>query len=157
MRTGPVVHPPLAGVEEIGVSMTTGYSGTWSGVDLRRVPDEGSEAAPERGSSRYRPDSAWREDVALEMWIDTDRDPVTIRLAGTLCAATGANLASVVAELIAEGNHDFELQTPRLETSDGDGAAVLADIRRVVQHAGGRLTEAIPSTALTEAIPSTAR
>jgi len=147
MRTGPVVHPPLAGVEEIGVAITAGCSSTWSGADSRRVLDEGSEAAPERGSSPYRPDSAWREDVALEMWIDTDRDPVTIRLAGTLCGATGANLASVVAELIAEGIHDFELQTPRLEMPDGDGAAVLADIRRVVQHAGGRLTGAMPSTA----------
>ncbi len=141
MRSEALVHPPFAGLEEIG--MITGSSRRRPGTDSSRVLHEGSEGGSERGLPPYRPDSAWREDVALEMWIDTDRDPVTIRLAGTLCAATGANLASVVAELIAEGCRDFELQTPRLKMPDGDG--VLADIRQVVQHAGGRLTEATPS------------
>ena len=48
-------------------------------------------------------DVAWRDDVALEMWIDVTSEPVSIRLAGVLDESTGANLFDVVADCMAQG------------------------------------------------------
>ena len=55
--------------------------------------------------------SAWKRDVALEISIEVERVPATIRLAGTLDGATAINLIAVVAELIGDGHRDFELKT----------------------------------------------
>ena len=45
---------------------------------------------------RLEVDRAWRNDVALEMWIDVTSEPVAIRLEGVLDESTGANLLGVV-------------------------------------------------------------
>ena len=84
-------------------------------------------------------EAAWRSDVALELWVDVERVPTVIRLAGTLDAATGANLIAVVEELMANGVRHFEVETATLALSDAGGAALLDDIRRIVESGGGCL------------------
>ena len=55
------------------------------------------------GELRLEVDRAWRNDVALEMWIDATSDPVAIRLAGVLDESTGANLLGVDQGLCGPG------------------------------------------------------
>jgi ABC-type transporter Mla MlaB component len=86
-----------------------------------------------------RSDTVWKSDVALEMWIDVERAPVVVRLAGTLSKATAARLISVVAQLVADGYHDFEMQTRDLEVSDTGGAEALMDLQRLITRSGGRV------------------
>lgn len=90
-------------------------------------------------SDQCRPEAFWRTDVALEIWIDVERVPVIIRLAGTLDDATGGNLVSVVEELIADGCRDFELQAPALLVSDHGGIGMLMELQQAVRSSGGRL------------------
>jgi anti-anti-sigma regulatory factor len=77
--------------------------------------------------------------VALELWIDVGRDPVVIRLAGTLDAATGSNLVSVIQELIDGGNRRFELETSTLSVFGRAGYALVGELQRTVQASGGVL------------------
>ena len=91
------------------------------------------------GSEPRRPEAFWRTDVALELWIDVERVPVVIRLAGTLDRATGGNLASVVDELLADGYRDFELQALALLVSDHGGVGLLMELQQAVRSSGGRL------------------
>jgi len=87
---------------------------------------------------RLEVDTAWRRDVALEMWIDVTTDPVGIRLAGVLDESTGANLLSVVEDCVADGRLDFDLDTSALRV-DGSGRRVIDAIRAQVVRGGGRL------------------
>ncbi len=96
-----------------------------------------SVPTPDHGHGRS--DTVWKSDVALEMWIDVERAPVVIRLAGTLSKATAVRLVSVVAELVGDGYHDFELQTRNLEVSDIGGAEALMDLQRLITRSGGRV------------------
>jgi anti-anti-sigma regulatory factor len=73
------------------------------------------------------------------MWIDVERAPVVVRLAGTLSKVTAARLVSVVAELVADGCHDFAMQTRDLEVSDTAGAEALMDLQRLITRSGGRV------------------
>ena len=88
------------------------------------------------GADRALLDGAWREDVALEMWIDVTSEPVSIRLAGALDESTGANLFDVVADCVAQGRRDFHLDTSALHM-DGAGWRVMERIRRRIHGAGG--------------------
>jgi hypothetical protein len=81
---------------------------------------------------------AWRQDVALEIWIDTRSDPVVIRLAGVLDGSTGANLVGVVGDCVAEGRRNFDLDTGSLRIARS-GWAVVDRMRAQVHAAGGRL------------------
>ncbi len=94
---------------------------------------------PTPDSGHGRSDMVWKSDVALEMWIDVERAPVVVRLAGTLSKATAARLVSVVAELVADGCHDFAMQTRDLEVSDTAGAEALMDLQRLITRSGGRV------------------
>jgi len=94
---------------------------------------------PTPDSGHGRSDTVWKSDVALEMWIDVERAPVVVRLAGTLGKATAARLVSVVAELVADGYHDFDMQTRDLEVSDTGGAEALMDLQRLITRSGGRV------------------
>ncbi len=98
----------------------------------------GPGPAPTILEERLEIDTAWRRDVALEMWIDVTTDPVAIRLAGVLDESTGANLLSVVEDCVAEGRLDFELDTNALRV-DGSGRRVIEAIRAQVLRCGGRL------------------
>ena len=81
---------------------------------------------------------AWRDDVALEMWVDVTSDTVVIRLEGLLDGSTGANLAEVVRGCQAEGKRDFVLDTGALRM-DRSGWAVINRMREQIHAAGGRL------------------
>lgn len=83
-------------------------------------------------------DRAWREDVALEMWVDVTSGAVVIRLEGVLDASTGANLADVVRGCQAEGRGDVVLDTTALRM-DRTGRALIEGLREQVEAAGGRL------------------
>ena len=82
---------------------------------------------------------AWKRDVVLEVWVDVQRSPISIRLSGTLDRGTATNLAALVEELIAEGGHEFKLETPALHLCDS-GVAALAEVQRLIERSGGRLT-----------------
>jgi hypothetical protein len=88
---------------------------------------------------RYLRDAPWRSDVALEMWIDVERCPVVVRLAGRLGGATSNRLVCVVSRLIADGHRDFALQTRDLDVSDTRGAEALMDLQRMITESGGRV------------------
>ena len=86
----------------------------------------------------------WTEDVALELWVDSERDPVVIRLEGTLDASTATNLLAVVHELIEEeGACDFELRASALTVVQPDGALALDDLEGMIRRCGGKLTGAL--------------
>ena len=97
-----------------------------------------SGSGPEVGSIRELVDGAWRNDVALEMWIDVTSEPVAIRLAGVLDESTGANLLNVVADCVAEGQKDFHLDTSALRICR-KGWQVMERIRRQIHGSGGRM------------------
>lgn len=81
---------------------------------------------------------AWKDDVALEMWIDVKPAAVTIKLEGALDEATGANLMGVVDSCLDEGVADFELDTRGLRIGH-DGTAVMLRIRQRIVGAGGHM------------------
>lgn len=87
---------------------------------------------------------SWRNDVALEIWVDGCGPSISIRLSGTLDDATAAILASLVVELIEEGGRHFSLDTKGVCLTDQRAhttlAAALAEVRRLVQSGGGRLS-----------------
>ena len=84
----------------------------------------------------------WSCEVVLEMWIDDDQEPISLRLAGTLDETTEDNVLSVVGELVAQGARSFSLQTSELELAFG-GLEALVALERLVSRAGGQLTGAV--------------
>ena len=88
----------------------------------------------------HRPSTAWRDDVALEVWIDIEHRPASIRLAGTLDGATTVDLISVVEELMANGHRSFVLDTRGLSMRGQEGTDALIALRDCVQRSGGQLT-----------------
>jgi len=88
----------------------------------------------------------WRGDVALELWVEADAEPVRIRMAGRLDSSTVATLDAVVAELIGEGALDIELCTDGLRTVDASAVGALADVERRVRAAGGTMRRVAPTT-----------
>ena len=84
--------------------------------------------------------TAWRKDVALEMWVDTEGPPVRVRLAGRLDRTTAQHLSSVVEELIADGVDDVDLQVGSLDTLDGSGYHALMLAESALASVGCHLT-----------------
>lgn len=97
-----------------------------------------AERDPDPPGPRFQA-APWETEVVLDVWIDVERSPVTVRLEGTLDGSTGSNLIAVVEELIGDGYREFELRTPSLRVPDADGASLLADLRHVVDSVGGHL------------------
>lgn len=87
----------------------------------------------------------WRGDVALELWVEADADPVRIRMAGRLDATTAANLDEVVRELLADGARHIELCTDGLRVVDASAVGALADVERSVRRSGGTLLRVAPA------------
>jgi hypothetical protein len=99
-------------------------------VEIGAAPDPG----PEIG---YLSDNGWgKEEAVLELWVNTETRPVTIRLAGVLNHVTRKSVWLIIEELLGEGYRDFLVQINRLETSDIN---VRMDIERLVTAAGGSL------------------
>jgi STAS domain len=82
---------------------------------------------------------AWRRDVALELWIDVQQDPVMVSMAGSLDAATAPSLVAAVRELVEHGSGRVALETGARCSTDAAGRAAIGRLRRQVRAAGGRL------------------
>ena len=98
-------------------------------VEIGAAPDPG----PEIG---YLTDDAWRNEAALEIWVNADTRPVTIRLSGLLDQSTAVTVESITEELLDDGYRDFLVQIDELEISDMD---VLMDIERIMTATGSSL------------------
>jgi len=83
-------------------------------------------------------DPQWMMDPKLELWVDTEADPVVVRLAGMLDRSTAASVLAVMGELLDQGRRDFTLETTTLRLGAG-GADVLGDLEVLVQRYQGRL------------------
>jgi hypothetical protein len=81
----------------------------------------------------------WRRDVALQIAVDVERTPGSVRLAGTLDGETPVNLTALFAELIGEGFVDFELRASALCLPDESGMNALTDLQRQLRRAGGNV------------------
>jgi len=80
---------------------------------------------------------AWRRDVALEVSVDVDRVPATVRFTGMLDGETAVNLKALFTELISEGFVDFELQTSALCVPDEMGMNALTGLQHLLRESGG--------------------
>ncbi len=87
----------------------------------------------------------WRGDVALELWVETDRVPTRIRMAGRLDSTTAANVAQVIGELMADGIREIELCTEGLRIIDASAIGALADMERLIRHHGGSMARVGPA------------
>jgi hypothetical protein len=108
---------------------------------IEETYEAGGGSGPGDGSIRslrHEVDRAWRNDVALEMWIDVTSDPVGIRLAGVLDDSTGTKLLAVVTDCVAEGRLDFDLDTSALRIVDS-GWRVMGRIREQIERGDGKL------------------
>jgi hypothetical protein len=105
-------------------------------LDERR--SQWDRSSPHVEPSIREAERAWRNDVALEMWIDVKTVPVAIRLEGVLDESTGANLMDVVSDCMSEGRWDFFLDTSSLRIVRS-GWAVMHRLREQVRDAGGHL------------------
>jgi hypothetical protein len=107
-------------------------------IVLDEIPTETGAGGGAAYGRAWELEGAWREDVALEMWIDVGADPVRIRLAGVLDESTGANLLDVIDDCVAEGRLHFALDTGALRL-EASGRRVIDRLRDRVDGAGGRL------------------
>ena len=98
-------------------------------VEIGAAPDPG----PDIG---YLTDDGWRKEAALEIWVNTDTRPVSIRLSGVLDRSTVVSVGSIAQELLDDGYRDFLVQIGQLEISDID---VLIDIERIMTTTGSSL------------------
>ncbi|MGO9457807.1 MAG: hypothetical protein ACLP62_12310 [Acidimicrobiales bacterium] len=88
----------------------------------------------------------WHDDVALELWVDAERIPVLVRLAGTLDEATSASLRAVVADLLGSGVRQFEFVTDGLRKVEPGGWAALEAVAGMVERSGGTVRRLPPHT-----------
>jgi hypothetical protein len=88
------------------------------------------------GSMRFVSDDYM---AVLEIWIDYDRSPVAIRLAGVLDRTTRSALLSVIDDLIFEGVNTFVIDAGAVEIGDASGADALTLCRRRARRRSGPL------------------
>jgi len=112
---------------------------TWPGPGARDVVATPVDTAGPAGLAD------WRGDVALELWVEADAEPVRIRMAGRLDATTAANLDEVGRELLADGLRHIELCTDGLRVVDASAIGALADVERRVRGSGGTLLRVAPT------------
>ncbi len=93
---------------------------------------------PDTEPAHY-PDVAWKMDPVLELWVDVETMPVTVRLAGVLDDLTGTSVVHVVQELLDEGYRDFVMEVGDLERSPSGISSSLPGMERAVRAAGGTL------------------
>jgi len=84
-------------------------------------------------------DPQWMMDPKLELWVDAEREPVVIRLAGTLDGSTAASVLAVIGELLDQGSRQFVLDATSLDVVDSEGAASLIGIEMLVGRFDGRI------------------
>lgn len=89
--------------------------------------------------SRSDLDESWKMDPVLELWVDVEGRPATLRLSGLLDERTGRNVRGVVRELLADGHVEMAVDVTGLEVRGGAGFATLVDLEQDVRRAGGRM------------------
>lgn len=82
-------------------------------------------------------DVSWKMDPVLELWVDVDHQPTTVRLRGMLDGRTGQNLLGVVEELLADGYRQLLIDVGGLEVKEDTGFAILVTLEQAVRRAGG--------------------
>src|ERR1019366_4972533 len=91
-------------------------------------------------ASMARPSPCWMgTEPLLEVWIDVAGTPVMVHLSGVLDRNTGANLRTVVEQVLGEGHRAFSMDIDHLEVPDTGGIVTLLDIERSVLSSGGEV------------------
>lgn len=86
------------------------------------------------------PGDSWLDQVALEIWVDVERSPTVVTLAGTLDDHTAVNVRSVVSQLVAEGHRDLLVDVGGLAIADESGLDALFSIQAAARRSGGTVT-----------------
>lgn len=120
----------------------TSHTGRWSDQESR-IPGHSS--------------GGWRMEPVLELWVDVERTPVTIRLAGKLDEATSASVVPIIEELVAEGHRDFAMQVDELEPLCSSGHSILVRMGHLLNRAGGSVSWSTPPDRLLVGTPLPAR
>ena len=89
---------------------------------------------------------AWKDDVALELWVDVERSHVRVQIAGMLDEATSPSLLEAIGELLDSGVRRIELVTDGLDTAEPGGSASLMAVEAMVERSGGVLRLLPPGT-----------
>jgi hypothetical protein len=76
----------------------------------------------------------------LELSIDVETMPVTVRMVGTLHSQAGKSVRSVIEELVDEGYRDFSMQVEGLQLPDPTEFSSLVGIQRLIESVGGSIT-----------------
>jgi hypothetical protein len=79
-------------------------------------------------------------DPVLELWVNVETTPVTVRLAGVLDALTCVSVVPIIEELLAEGHRDFAMQVDEVEPLCAAGYASLVRIGLLVKCARGSVS-----------------
>lgn len=119
----------------VGAGAVTETASRWGSSGCEAVWPSGQPDCGRQCEERL----AWKRDVALEVVVDVDRSPATVRLTGMLDGETAANLMALFAELVGEGFSTFEVQTSSLCVPDECGMSVLIGFRQLLQESGGEL------------------
>lgn len=80
--------------------------------------------------------SGWQRDVALELWVEVDRERATITVAGDLDDRTGDSLLSVIRQLTGEGVAVISLVTRRARLVGRPGVGVLLAAAQLAGRVG---------------------
>ena len=102
--------------------------------------DTSSDGRPASEPSVHYPDIAWKMDPVLELWVNVETVPVTVRMAGVLDGMTCTSVLPIIEELLAEGRRDFAMRVDELDPPDEAGFLSLAGIERMVKDAGGSVS-----------------
>jgi ABC-type transporter Mla MlaB component len=89
----------------------------------------------------------------LELWVDIEREPVTIRLAGKFDEATSASVVPIIEELVAQGHRDFAMQVDELEPLCTSGYSLLVRMEHLVKRAGGSVSWSVAPDRLLMSTP----
>lgn len=84
--------------------------------------------------------TGWKMDPVLELWIDVETSPVTVRLAGVLDRRTCRNVEKVIEELLEEGYRHLQMLIDELDVPDAAGLFALVNIERLVRRSEGEMT-----------------
>jgi hypothetical protein len=97
----------------------------------------GSRPGPE---FREYPGLAWKMDPVLELWVNVETTPVTVRLAGILDELTCVSVVPIIEDLLAEGHREFAMQIEEVKPLCASGYASLVRIVLLVTRARGSVS-----------------
>jgi hypothetical protein len=148
-----VAHDPFATMSDFGPfpipsalfdngDIRGGRSTRCAAVEVLECREDPLEPSCQRDESSTggglddEPGQAWRNDVALQLWVDVSGDAVVITLEGVLDRATGANLVAIITECQAEGVSRFSFETRGVRVAHS-GWEVVNRAQTEIRSAGG--------------------